>query len=138
MERSYRARFLDTCAQTSAGVVEADVKCWIYDDGQVYWELRRLLKHKSENAGGKLLVHRELTQYKSLWITEFQHCGVEGHAIHDSLNAARSSGNVEALADPMTREEYSISTAGLLCLMWFWHRCSRTMAGGQGLFSKAS
>lgn len=88
-----------------------------------------MLKHKSENAGGKLLVHKELKQYKSLWITEFQHCGVDGHAIQDSLNAARSSGNVEALADPMTREGYSISTAGLLCSMWFWHRCSRTMAG---------
>lgn len=129
MSRVYEARFIDIQAPfDNGGVLEADFKLWIYLSGEVYWELRRLIKYRAPDADATTPVHKVLKRNRAVWMTEFQTAGVHEQAIKDSLNAAKVNDDDEAINDPLTREEYSITTGALLCLMLFWCRCTRSLS----------
>lgn len=125
MERPFHPRFIDTCAPLDAGgVLEADHKLWVYQSGEVYWELRRLLHYKSPGNLNTPL-HKQIKKVRQLWVTEFEYFGIPASGFKDSFNAARCKGDIEALSDCTTRQEYSVSTGAAVVLMLFWCRTSR-------------
>lgn len=130
MDTPYDVHVLDTSAALDAGgSLEASFKTWAYRTGEVYWELRRLLMHRaSPKAQGSLQACTEVKAGRMLWAAEFAHLDCGRKPIIPSSNAARVSGDADAMRDSLTRQEFSISTSAMLALMLFWYRTSRLKA----------
>lgn len=122
---AYEVRFLDCCAPLPyGGTLDASYKAWVYRDGEIYWELRRLLKCRARE-GVAVLVHRFVKDQRSLWQTEFEAFGCADRALVSSFNAARANNDLVSMEDHLTRQEFSIHTSAMLCLMILWCKQAR-------------
>jgi hypothetical protein len=123
---TYAARFMSAAAPLeSGGLLETVHKMFLYDDGSAFWELRRPIMSKSSEEAS-VAISRLIRKSLGLWQVEFRAWGLGDDAtVKQSEKAARSSNDLTALDDLKIRQEWSISTAGLLCLLLFWSRHSR-------------
>ena len=112
------AVFQQATAQSPLGEqVEINFKAAVFNEGPVYWELRRIFIVLCEGSRKTLRLHKIIHQNKASWDTTWQHFGLNpADVLKPSLRAAmaRSQDDVN---DPYVSGEFTVSTAGLLTLL---------------------
>lgn len=130
------------CSAEAAGVghISTEHKLWIYNNGDVYWEFRRLLlaffKERSE-VRPCAIIRQETPQWVK-WCAElsfewkdFYKPGMLQYK--DFLAKLRRDGDREGLeearaSEDFVREEASVTTLGVLCVLCNWACCRRKVS----------
>lgn len=129
----YEALWLrGTCLDASGGSVPWHMKCWRYECGRCFWELRRLVLFKCRDRSGSLKVNSEILRQKPHWRVMAEGFGYvfDDHfkpsvkacawaSRHAEADTA-SSQPLQSLFDVYTREETSVSTRLFLCIVLGW------------------
>jgi hypothetical protein len=124
-EQLWTPRYLSAAGlHADGGAQGLTWKAWHYQDGHVMWELRRILKDIGYANQEPWQVIRD---QKEMWALALERCGVPWDT---SFKASRYSALSQGAAshDEKVRDEASVSTQALTCLLPFWYNYRRRRA----------
>ena len=118
---TYEAKLLPTSALDECGrTVEGKWKAFLYDDGPVFWELRRVVLDCLNGARQNLELSKIVKnvqesgwRYLELLGTDFE------QSVIPSFKACCSR-DEEAIVGPLVRSEWTVSTKGLVAWLVLW------------------
>ena len=129
----YEVRYLALPVEARAGGVrQCTQKAWVYPDGLVYWELRRIIRACRPDQKTAYETCREVSNNRTHWAAEFIAMGLDvSETLKASANSVKCTGEDDELLDPYVREEYSISTGGFFGLLQLWSQKRHSLAERQ-------
>jgi hypothetical protein len=130
----YEVRFLETSAGTASGRhLQLTWKAWLYDDGPVYWEFRRLLYQLLPKQKAPILVSKWLQRYGPQLASVFQSVGLDMDS--EVTSSRRATAAHADTSQRFVRQEFSISTLGVIAFLLFFAMSRHTKVDREGGFA---
>ena len=108
----YTAHFIDTHAALEQGQLTFAFKACIYSDGEVFWELRRIVLPTVDQGARNFKLHKLVRRSEDKWADACRFFGcVDG--FKKSRNASNCQGDE---CDPKVRREFTVETAAALAI----------------------